>query len=67
MTSTVMAACSAVLFVGIIALAKLVKRSRAKKYVRLPDDEVSRGPCNHPASYGSTLPNVSTRPFLLTS
>lgn len=65
MTSTVMAACSAALFVGIIALAKFVKRSRAKKYVRLPDDEVSRGPCNHP-SYGSTLPNVSTRPFLLT-
>lgn len=38
-TTTVMAACAAVLFVGMFALAKFIKRSRAKKYVRLPDDE----------------------------
>lgn len=55
-TTTVMAACAAVLFVGMFALAKFIKRSRAKKYVRLPDDEVSPGSCTY-HNYG-TLHNV---------
>ncbi|KAI6100614.1 histidine phosphatase superfamily [Pisolithus sp. B1] len=55
-TTTIMAACAAVLFVGMFALGKFIKRSRAKKYVRLPDDEVSPGPCTH-HNYG-TLHNV---------
>ncbi|KAG9312255.1 histidine phosphatase superfamily [Chiua virens] len=39
-TSTVFAACAAILFVGAFALAKYIKRSRAKKqYIQLPDDE----------------------------
>lgn len=43
-TSTVFAACAAILFVGVFALARYIKRSRAKKqYIRLDDDEVS--PC----------------------
>lgn len=38
--STVFAACAAILFVGIFALAKYIKRSRARKqYIHLADDE----------------------------
>jgi lysosomal acid phosphatase len=41
-SSTVFAACAAILFVGIFALAKYIKRSRARKqYIHLADDEVS--------------------------
>ncbi|KAH0829032.1 histidine phosphatase superfamily [Lanmaoa asiatica] len=40
-TSTVFAACAAILFVGVFALAKYIKRSRAKKqYIHLGDDEL---------------------------
>jgi lysosomal acid phosphatase len=39
-SSTVFAACAAILFVGIFALAKYIKRSRARKqYIHLADDE----------------------------
>ncbi|KAH7883447.1 histidine phosphatase superfamily [Phlebopus sp. FC_14] len=58
-TSTIFAACAAVFLVGMFALAKFVKRSRAQKqnYVRLPDDEVS----NTHQNYG-TLSNVRPLP-----
>ena len=52
-TSTVFAACAALLFVGFFALAKYVKRSRAKKqYIHLADDEVSPRFDSCPSGYG---------------
>ncbi|KAG6382080.1 hypothetical protein JVT61DRAFT_718 [Boletus reticuloceps] len=58
-SSTVFAACAAILFVGVFALAKYIKRSRAKKqYIHLADDEVSLGFDHENYNYGTTTANV---------
>ncbi|KAG8220466.1 histidine phosphatase superfamily [Butyriboletus roseoflavus] len=62
-SSTVFAACAAILFVGVFALAKYIKRSRAKKqYIRLGDDEVSPRFDHEDYSYGSTTANITPFP-----
>ena len=59
-SSTVFAACAAILFVGVFALAKYIKRSRAKKqYIHLGDDEVSSRFGHATFNYGTTTANVS--------
>ncbi|KAF8554823.1 phosphoglycerate mutase-like protein [Imleria badia] len=59
-SSTVFAACAAILFVGVFALAKYIKRSRSKKqYIHLDDDEVSSRFGHANFNYGTTTANVS--------
>jgi len=58
-SSTAFAACAAILFVGVFALAKYTKRFRAKKqYIHLADDEVSSCFDHENYNYGTTTANV---------
>ncbi|KIJ11886.1 hypothetical protein PAXINDRAFT_171517 [Paxillus involutus ATCC 200175] len=59
-TSTVFAACAAILFVGVFALAKYFKRSRAakKQYIHLADDEVSVRLGPEGQNYGTLVANA---------